>query len=164
MAPGQLQASSRDLSYGEEVEMIDEPPKQPGASQDIGRAKETLAVIANVNSENSLQHADESNTDVALKVSESTPANAAGMKRIGKQQQLVRHFRLASTVSFVALCAAAWEIGLFVITPALANGRRAGLMWSVLCKIVGFSPIDLSMAEMVSEQSSWILKLVRFKF
>lgn len=152
MAPLQPHASSRELGYGDDVEMIDHPPKQPHAraSLDIGGAKETLAVIADVNSQDSLQEADESNTDAALKVSKSTPADAAGMKRMGKQQQLVRHFRLVSTVSFVALCTAAWEIGLFVITPALTNGGRAGLVWNVLWNIIGFGPIYLSMAEMAS--------------
>ncbi|KAK5747490.1 hypothetical protein LTR17_000131 [Elasticomyces elasticus] len=82
--------------------------------------------------------------------SKSTPKDAADMKRMGKQQQLARRFRFLSTVSFVALATAAWEIGLFVLTPGLVDGGRAGLVWNVLWNIVGFGPIYLSMAEMAS--------------
>ncbi|KAK5674266.1 hypothetical protein LTS10_013004 [Elasticomyces elasticus] len=82
--------------------------------------------------------------------SKSTPKDAADMKRMGKQQQLVRRFQFLPTVSFVALATAAWEIGLFVLTPGLVDGGRAGLVWNVLWNIVDFSPIYLSMAEMAS--------------
>ena len=54
---------------------------------------------------------------------------------------------MVSTVSFVALATASWEIGLFVLTPGLVDGGRAGLVWSVLWNIVGFGPIYLSMSE-----------------
>ncbi|KAK5731770.1 hypothetical protein LTR17_011121 [Elasticomyces elasticus] len=94
----------------------------------------------------------------------STPKDATDMKRMGKQQQLVRRFGFLSTVSFVALATAAWEIGLFVLTPGLVDGGRAGLVWNVLWNIVGFGPIYLSMAEMASmapiagAQYHWVSK------
>lgn len=50
----------------------------------------------------------------------------------------------------MALAAAAWEIGLFLLTPGLTNGGRAGLVWNALWNFIGFGPIYLSMAEMAS--------------
>jgi len=140
------QAQSHDLGYGEEVEMVAHPAATTRTSTDIGVIREKLAAIADVNSADSLEDQDET-----LKASKSTAGDAEGMRRMGKQQQLVRHFRLVSTMSFVALSTAVWEIGLFVITPGLVDGGRAGLVWNVLWNIVGFGPIYLSMAE-VSEK------------
>ena len=80
----------------------------------------------------------------------STAEDAIGMRRMGKEQQLVRQFRLLSITSFVAIATAAWEIGLFVITPGLVDGGRSGLMWSTIWSFIGFGPVYLSMAEMAS--------------
>ena len=80
----------------------------------------------------------------------STSADAANMQRMGKNQQLVRHFRVLSMASFVAIATAVWEIGLFNLTPGLINGGRPGLIYSVLWNFIGFGPIYLSMAEMAS--------------
>lgn len=80
----------------------------------------------------------------------STSADAANMQRMGKNQQLVRHFRVLSMASFVAIATAVWEIGLFNLTPGLINGGRSGLIYSVLWNFIGFGPIYLSMAEMAS--------------
>ncbi len=80
----------------------------------------------------------------------STSADAANMDRMGKSQQLVRHFRVISMASFVAIATAVWEIGLFNLTPGLTNGGRPGLVYSVLWNFIGFGPIYLSMAEMAS--------------
>jgi hypothetical protein len=72
------------------------------------------------------------------------------MRRMGRNQELVRHFRLLSVASFVAIATAAWEIGLFEITPGLTDGGRPALVYSVLWNFAGFGPIYLSMAEMAS--------------
>lgn len=80
----------------------------------------------------------------------STPNDDAAMRRMGKEQQLVRHFRQLSVTSFTALSVAAWEMGLFLISPGLINGGRAGLMWSSLWCAIGFGPVYISMAEMAS--------------
>ncbi|KAK4949133.1 hypothetical protein LTR10_012506 [Elasticomyces elasticus] len=90
----------------------------------------------------------------------STPKDAADMKRMGKQQQLVRRFQFLSTVSFVALATAAWEIGLFVLTPGLVDGGRAGLVWNVLWNIVGFGLIYLSMAEVRPNGGSLVQTMI----
>lgn len=135
-------ARSLDLGHGDDFEMVQQPASRTQASKNVGVITEKLTAVADVNTTESLEIQDETLTS-----SKSTPRDAAGMKRMGKQQQLVRHFRLVSTVSFVALATAAWEIGLFVITPGLVDGGRAGLVWNVLWNIVGFGPIYLSMAE-----------------
>lgn len=80
----------------------------------------------------------------------STSADARNMQRMGKNQQLVRHFRVLSMASFVAIATAAWEIGLFNLTPGLTNGGLPALAYSVLWNFIGFGPIYLSMAEMAS--------------
>ena len=80
----------------------------------------------------------------------STSADEINMRRMGRNQQLVRHFRVISMASFVAIATAAWEIGLFNLTPGLTNGGRPGLIYSVLWNFIGFGPIYLSMAEMAS--------------
>lgn len=88
--------------------------------------------------------------DGELQATKSTREDAAGMRRMGKEQQLVRNFRLLSITSFVALATAAWEIGLFVITPGLVDGGRSGLIYNTIWNFLGFAPVYLSMAEMAS--------------
>ncbi|KAK3073561.1 hypothetical protein LTR53_004754 [Teratosphaeriaceae sp. CCFEE 6253] len=80
----------------------------------------------------------------------STHDDLRGMRRMGKEQQLVRTFRQLSIMSFVALATASWEIGLFIISPALVDGGSPGLLWSSLWSWIGFAPIYISMAEMAS--------------
>ncbi|KAK3104305.1 hypothetical protein LTR53_018495, partial [Teratosphaeriaceae sp. CCFEE 6253] len=62
--------------------------------------------------------------DAAFSGTKSTTADAEDMRRMGKDQQLVRHFRQLSMTSFLAIANPAWEIGLFVFSPALTNGGR----------------------------------------
>ena len=98
-------------------------------------------------------HADQSSdfeNDKAADGFKSTDLDAANMARMGKDQQLMRHFRVLSMASFVAIATAAWEIGLFNLTPGITNGGLPGLVYSVLWNFVGFGPIYLSMAEMAS--------------
>ena len=83
-------------------------------------------------------------------VTKSTQNDVGDMRRMGKNQQLVRHFRQLSVTSFGVLATAAWEIGLFLLSPGLINGGRAGLVWNYLWNFVGFAPIYLSLAEMAS--------------
>ena len=93
---------------------------------------------------------DDTESDTPRDGFKSTSEDAANMKRMGKNQQLIRHFRVLSMASFVAIATAAWEIGLFNITPGLTNGGPPALVWSVLWNFVGFGPIYFSMAEMAS--------------
>ena len=93
---------------------------------------------------------DASSDNITSEATKSTHADIQGMRRMGKEQQFVRNFRQLSIVSFVALATASWEIGLFIITPALVNGGAPGLVWSSLWSWIGFAPIYISMAEMAS--------------
>lgn len=80
----------------------------------------------------------------------STSNDAQNMRRMGKDQQLIRSFRLLSVSSFVALTTVSWEYGVFTLGPGLQNGGRSGLIYSTLWSFVGFGPVYLSMAEMAS--------------
>ena len=80
----------------------------------------------------------------------STHEDAINMRRMGRTQQLIRHFRLLSVASFTAIATASWELGLFLITPGLTNGGQPALIYSMLWNFCGFGFIYLSMAEMAS--------------
>lgn len=80
----------------------------------------------------------------------SSTADAYDMRRMGKDQQLVRHFRFFTLASFTAICTASWELGLLFLSPALINGGRAGLIWNLVWNFLGFTPICFSIAEMAS--------------
>lgn len=125
--------------HGEAVEMSPQSYSTT-TGVDLPGSKEVHTVEAD-----SLEEASKN-----LSATKSTPSDDAGMRRMGKEQQLVRHFRLLSVTSFTALSVAAWEIGLFLVSPGLINGGRAGLMWSSLWCIIGFGPVYISMAEMAS--------------
>jgi hypothetical protein len=80
----------------------------------------------------------------------STSADAVDMQRVGKEQQLVRHFRVLSMASFVAVATAAWELPIFNLSQGLTNGGLPMLTWGMLWNFVGFIPIYMSMAELAS--------------
>lgn len=80
----------------------------------------------------------------------STSADAADMRRMGKEQQLVRRFRVLSMASFVAVATASWEFTVFNLTAGLTNGGPPLLIYSMIWNFAGFCPIYLSMAEMAS--------------
>ena len=80
----------------------------------------------------------------------STRSDMENMRRMGRDQELVRHFRLFSMVSFVALATAAWELAIFGITPSLIDGGHPSLIYSSIWCFFGFGPIYLSMSEMAS--------------
>lgn len=120
---------------------------QDRKSRDTGsRAKEVLATVGNVNREASL----EVQVDENLRATQSTSQDAVGMKRMGKDQQLIRQFRLLSISSFVAIATATWEIGLFTIGQSLVDGGRPDLIYTTMWNFVCFGPVYLSMAEMAS--------------
>ena len=85
-----------------------------------------------------------------LQSTKSTRNDADAMRRMGKDQQLVRRFRLLSITSFIALSTVAWEYGVFTAGPGLTNGGRSGLLYSTLWSFIGFGPVYFSMAEMAS--------------
>ena len=88
--------------------------------------------------------------DAQRNPTKSTREDAINMRRMGRTQQLIRHFRLLSVASFTAIATASWELGLFEITPGLTNGGRPALIYSMLWNFCGFGFIYFSMAEMAS--------------
>lgn len=110
--------------------------------------KEALSAVRGTNEVDSEAFVEES--DGTLVATNSTQHDATDMRRMGKDQQLIRRFRFFSVTAFVAIATAAWEIGLFLLTPGLVDGGRAGLIWNSLWNFAGFGPVYLSMAEMAS--------------
>ena len=120
-------------------------PSSGGSSPQISEKRE----INSTNEANMTMSddADAPGTDPTYK---STRDDDLHMQRMGRSQQLSRNFRALSVASFVAIATAAWEIGLFEISPALTDGGRPALLYSALWNFIGFGPIYLSMAEMAS--------------
>ncbi|KAK3181295.1 hypothetical protein K4F52_007439 [Lecanicillium sp. MT-2017a] len=81
---------------------------------------------------------------------QSSSTDAENMRRMGRDQELVRNFRMFSMASFAAMATAIWEFSLFQISPALIDGGRPVLMYATIWSFIGFAPIYLSMAEMSS--------------
>lgn len=125
--------------HGEPVELTDHAAYR----QDTG--KEMHHTVQGGGSRGSSDQEVLEEQDCTLRATNSTHDDIVGMKRMGKDQQLVRTFRQFSITSFVALATATWEIGLFIISPALTDGGRSGLLWSCLWCWIGFAPIYLSM-------------------
>ncbi|KAK2590386.1 hypothetical protein QQS21_011923 [Conoideocrella luteorostrata] len=92
----------------------------------------------------------ENGMDELDELHKSTREDARNMRRMGRSQELVRHFRSWSMVSFVAIATSAWELCMFGITPALIDGGRPVMIYAFLWNFVGFIPVYLSMAEMAS--------------
>jgi len=141
--------STPSAEHGDAVEMADQT-RLAARSATATTAKEVRSAteVVNTPDEESLE-----DQDGTLHATKSTACDAAGMRRMGKDQELIRQFRLLSITSFVAIATAAWEIGLFIITPGLVDGGRAGLVWNTVWNFIGFAPVYLSMAEMVSTRS-----------
>lgn len=108
-------------------------------------------ILSNISELDGRHHESlEAQQDADLSETLSTPADGADMRRMGKEQRLIRRFRPLSITSFTAIATASWELGIFVITPGLTDGGRAGLLWNAIWCFLGFAPIYLSMAEMAS--------------
>ncbi|KAK6819479.1 hypothetical protein PG987_015962 [Apiospora arundinis] len=72
------------------------------------------------------------------------------MTRMGKKQELKRNFRFLSIFGFTMILMQSWEaiFGLSII--GLTNGGTAGYIWMYFVSWVGFTFVNLSMAEMAS--------------
>lgn len=92
----------------------------------------------------------DSETQEASTRHKSTAGDIRAMQRMGRQQELVRHFRPLTIVSFVALSTLAWEAMIFAMSQVLIDGGRPNAIYSLLWCFVGFIPIYLSLAEMSS--------------
>lgn len=108
--------------------------------------------------------------DMSDTFTKSTHWDARNMQRMGHKQQLVRHFRLLSIISFVAIATANWELTVFTLNQGLIDGGRAGLIWSYVWNFFGFLPIVASMAEMASmspiagAQYHWVSEFAPARF
>ena len=131
----------RPSGHGEAVEVPDPAEKHDHPSA----LKEAVVILTDVNSGDVLE-----DQDGKLLATKSSHQDAVEMKRMGKDQQLIRNFKQLSIISFVGIATVAWELGMFVLTPGLVDGGRAGLIWNALWNFVGFGPVYLSMAEMAS--------------
>ena len=127
------------IGHGEAVELTDR------TAPHSGEGKEVRYTVQDAGSGSGSDQEVLEEQDGTLRATKSSHEDIVGMKRMGKDQQLVRKFRQLSITSFVALATATWEIGLFIISPALIDGGRAGLLWSALWCWIGFAPIYLSM-------------------
>lgn len=73
---------------------------------------------------------------------ESTPNFADCLKQ--------RNYRPLSALSFAIILTATWEYLMIACTQGLVNGGLAGLFWSYIWTFVGFTFVELSLAEMAS--------------
>ena len=80
----------------------------------------------------------------------SSPKDASDMRRMGKSQQLIRRFRSITIIAFIGTAVSAWEYAMFLVSPGLVDGGRAGLLYNVFWSFFGFGAIYLSLAEMAS--------------
>ncbi|KAB8343108.1 hypothetical protein FH972_022701 [Carpinus fangiana] len=72
------------------------------------------------------------------------------MKRMGKNQELMRNFRTISSIGFTSCVMGTWEILYTQNTQALIDGGKAGMFWSYVWVYIGQTFIVLSLAEMSS--------------
>ncbi len=117
--------------HGEAIELESDQNATQGPIASTKKALSAVKGVNNIESEDAIE--DQNGALIATK---STAYDAAGMRRMGKDQQLIRQFRFLSITAFVAIATAAWEIGLFILTPGLVDGGRAGLVWNV-GKLIG---------------------------
>ncbi|KAK5128831.1 hypothetical protein LTR85_000164 [Meristemomyces frigidus] len=82
--------------------------------------------------------------------SKASLEDAIDMRRMGKQQLLVRRFRQITIAAFIGTTTSAWEYAMFLVSPGLVDGGTAGLLYNVLWSFFGFGAIYLSLAEMAS--------------
>ncbi|KAF2719738.1 amino acid permease 2 [Polychaeton citri CBS 116435] len=133
-------------THGQAVELVGLEGSEVKSRASIQVQERTAQALAGVESGWSL----EDQQDEELRATQSSCRDADAMKRMGKNQQLVRHFRLLSISSFVAIATATWEIGLFTIGQSFVDGGRPGLLYSTIWNFVCFAPVYLSMSEMAS--------------
>lgn len=132
------------------IKMQQEPAfelKEPTSSTEHTSGKGIFPIVRS-GEDTSDEHSDQQ--DAVFRTTMTTTQDAHDMQRMGKTQELIRRFRQVSMISFVAIATAAWEIGLFIISPGLINGGRSGLIYSSIWNFIGFGPIYLSMSEMAS--------------
>ena len=94
-------SSATAIDHGEAVEMVSRA-SIPTSREGVLEKTEARTIV----SEDTLE-----NQDDTLAATKSTHDDLQNMRRMGKEQQLVRNFRVMSLAAFSALCTASWEIG-----------------------------------------------------
>ena len=72
------------------------------------------------------------------------------MRRMGKKQELLRNFRIFTSIAFTSCVMGTWEILLTSNYPALVAGGLAGLWWQMIWCYIGQTFIVISLSEMSS--------------
>ena len=89
--------------------------------------------------------------DVADDVAQNfTDNDRRDMRRMGKKQELLRNFRIFTSIAFTSCVMGTWEILLTSNYPALLDGGLAGLWWQMIWCYIGQTFIVLSLSEMSS--------------
>ena len=83
-------------------------------------------------------------------VDHGTPQDDLDMIRLGKRQQLHRHFQSTSILGLVCLTLGTWMGMLTTATFSLINGGRAGTIWVYIATWLCSTAVVASMAEMAS--------------
>lgn len=117
-----------------------------GEQQVRGVKPEAFEMISSASGE----HAREEGYNEEVAMYKSTFEDARAMKRMGRSQELIRHYRVFSMVSFVGMATAAWELTLYQVSPALREGGLPALIYSNIWVFCAFVPVVLSLAEMSS--------------
>ena len=93
----------------------------------------------------------ESSDDVSEDIAKNyTDNDRRDMRRMGKKQELLRNFRIFTSIAFTSCVMGTWEILLTSNYPALLDGGLAGLWWQMIWCYVGQTFIVLSLSEMSS--------------
>ncbi|KAL6712604.1 hypothetical protein ACN47E_000481 [Coniothyrium glycines] len=86
----------------------------------------------------------------SIRTNASTKYDRRDMYRMGKKQELKRNYRPLSALSFAVILTAIWEYLMIACTQGLINGGTAGLFWSYIWTFIGFTFVEMSLAEMAS--------------
>ncbi|KAL2004970.1 hypothetical protein VTN00DRAFT_2820 [Thermoascus crustaceus] len=92
----------------------------------------------------------EEGEDARVRKKKGTLQDRQDMWRIGREQELNRNFRFLSVLGFTAVLMCTWEAVMFGSQYGLLDGGAAGMIYTYIGAIVGFSAVILSMAEMAS--------------
>ena len=93
----------------------------------------------------------ESSDDVSEDIAKNyTDNDRRDMRRMGKKQELLRNFRIFTSIAFTSCVMGTWEILLTSNYPALLDGGLAGLWWQMIWCYIGQTFIVLSLSEMSS--------------
>ncbi|KAJ7772241.1 GABA permease [Mycena metata] len=116
-------------------------------SNELKQESETRGQIFDYESDDNTEVVDAA---TGQSISGYTRRDEKDMRRMGKQQELMRNFRRVSSFSFTVVLTATWEYLLMANTQGLTNGGLAGLWWSFISSFFLIGLVILSLAEMAS--------------